>query len=123
MKKTVTLAIVILLVVTISIASVIVIEYATGNNWYDYTANVKSQQLESETLNFIKNILQLDYTKYYGKAGDLPNPENPATFQYLINYKNSTELTNYEKYQQMLVISYIDINHTSISFMISTLKV
>jgi hypothetical protein len=120
MKKAVTLAIVILLVVIISIASVIVIQYAFTNNWYNYTANVKSQQLEREALTFIKNIIQLDYTKYYGKIGDLPNPENPYTFQYYVNYQNDSNLSASEKYQQMLTITYLNVNQTEISFTIST---
>ena len=120
MKKTVTLAIVILLVVTISIASIIVIQYAFTNNWYNYTGNVKSQQLEREALTFTKNIVQLDYTKYYGKIGDLPNPENPYTFQYYINYQNGSNLSAFEKSEQMLTISYVNVNDTSVSFTIYT---
>jgi uncharacterized protein YxeA len=120
MKKIVALAVVIILIVTISVASVIVIQYATGNNWYDYSANVKSQQLERETLTFIKNVIQLDFTKYSGQVGDLPNAENPYSFQYSINYRNGSNLSAFEKNKQMLTITYVDINHTSISFTIYT---
>jgi len=120
MKKTVTLTVVILLIVVISISSFIIIEYAFSNNWYNYTGNVKSQQLEREALTFTKNIVQLDYTKYYGQSGDLPNQFNPYTFQYHVNYQNSPKLSALQKNQQMLTLSYANVNHTEISFSIET---
>lgn len=121
MKRVVALAIVLLLIVAVLIASIIVIQYVSGTNWYNYTPNVKSQELEREALAFTKSIIQLDYTKYYGQIGDLPNQFNPYTFQYYINYQNSSNLSAYEKYQQMLTLSYLDVNHTEISFTISTI--
>ena len=120
MKKAVTFAIAILLVAAIAISAIIVIQNATADYWYNYTSDVNSQQLEREALTFTKNIIQLDYTKYNGQIGDLPNQDNPYSFQYLINYGNGSNLSAFEKNRQMLTITYLDVNHTSISFTIYT---
>lgn len=118
MRKVVALAILLVVIVSISIVSIILIQYVSGN-WYNYTPNTKSPQLENETLNFVKNILQLDYTKYYGKAGNVPDQFNPFTFQYFINYKNGS-LSTVEKNRQMLTVTYVSVNHTAVSFTIDT---
>ncbi len=120
MKKVVALAIILVVIVSISVASIILIQYLSGDYWYNYTPNTNSPQLENETLNFIKNILQLDYTKYSGNFGDLPNQFNPYTFQYYVNYSNGSKLSTFEKNSQMLTITYLNVNHTAVSFTITT---
>ena len=120
MRKVIALVAVLVIIVTISVASIIVIQYVSDNNWYNYNANVKSQQLEKEALNFIKNIVGVDYSKYYGKIGDLPNQSNPYSFQYYINYNNNSNLSSFEKNKQMLTITYVNVNHTLVSFTIYT---
>lgn len=76
------------------------------------------QLLEQQALDFARDIVGLDYSKYSGQP-ELPSYSSPAAIYYILYYGNSPPHSNWAT---RIVVYYTNINGTVIQFSISTVN-
>lgn len=79
------------------------------------TSTSDHQLLEQQALEFTKDIVGLDYSKYSGQ----PSYSYPAAIYYILYYGNSPPHSNWAT---RIVVSYTNINGTVIQFSVSTVN-